>query len=117
MPRMDGYTAMREIRNRPGGAACHHRADRQAMKDDQEKCPRSRRDNDYIAKPLDVEKLLSLIAGVDAPVEPAMPHHKARTTRHRAAPQQSMRSRYHYDFRRATRGHRSSGGWRRRWCG
>ncbi|WP_028080241.1 response regulator [Solimonas soli] len=61
MPEMDGYTAMREIRRRP-----HFRRlpiialTAKAMKDDQEKCL-SAGASDYIAKPLDVEQLLSLI--------------------------------------------------------
>jgi len=61
MPEMDGYTAMREIRSR-----AHLRRlpiialTAKAMKDDQEKCLAAGA-NDYIAKPLDVEKLLSLV--------------------------------------------------------
>ena len=61
MPEMDGYTAMREIRNRPRVAPpAHHRADRQGHERRPEKCLAAG-DNDYIAKPLDVEKLLSLV--------------------------------------------------------
>jgi len=61
MPEMDGYTAMREIR-----ALARWRRlpiialTAKAMKDDQEKCLAAGA-NDYIAKPLDVEKLLSLV--------------------------------------------------------
>jgi CheY-like chemotaxis protein len=61
MPEMDGYTAMREIRKQPQFAKLPIIAlTAKAMKDDQEKCL-SAGANDYIAKPLDVEKLLSLI--------------------------------------------------------
>ena len=61
MPEMDGLSAMREIRkhgdwkNLPIIALTA-----KAMKDDQEKCLAAGA-NDYIAKPLDVEKLLSLV--------------------------------------------------------
>jgi signal transduction histidine kinase/CheY-like chemotaxis protein/CHASE3 domain sensor protein len=61
MPEMDGLTAMREIRRR-----CEFRSlpiialTAKAMKDDQEQCLAAGA-NDYIAKPLDVEKLLSLV--------------------------------------------------------
>ena len=58
---MDGYTAMREIRNRPEWRRLPIIAlTAKAMKDDQEKCLAAGA-NDYIAKPLDVEKLLSLV--------------------------------------------------------
>jgi signal transduction histidine kinase/DNA-binding response OmpR family regulator/CHASE3 domain sensor protein len=61
MPEMDGYTAMREIRNRPEWRRLPIIAlTAKAMKDDQEKCLAAGA-NDYIAKPLDVEKLLSLV--------------------------------------------------------
>lgn len=61
MPEMDGYTAMREIRNRPAWRRLPIIAlTAKAMKDDQEKCLAAGA-NDYIAKPLDVEKLLSLV--------------------------------------------------------
>jgi len=61
MPEMDGYAAMREIRRRQ-----HFRRlpiialTAKAMKDDQEKCLAAGA-SDYIAKPFDVDKLLSLI--------------------------------------------------------
>jgi CheY-like chemotaxis protein/CHASE3 domain sensor protein len=61
MPEMDGLTAMREIRkesrwkNLPIIALTA-----KAMADDQEKCLAAGA-NDYISKPLDVEKLLSLV--------------------------------------------------------
>ena len=61
MPEMDGYTAMREIRRQPGFRKLPIIAlTAKAMRDDQEKCLEAGA-NDYIAKPLDVEKLLSLI--------------------------------------------------------
>jgi CheY-like chemotaxis protein/signal transduction histidine kinase/CHASE3 domain sensor protein len=61
MPEMDGLTAMREIRKvshwkQPPIIALTAKA----MPDDQEKCLAAGA-NDYIAKPLDVEKLLSLV--------------------------------------------------------
>ncbi|MEF9965311.1 MAG: response regulator [Comamonas sp.] len=61
MPEMDGYTAMREIRSRAHLKRMPIIAlTAKAMKDDQEKCLAAGA-NDYIAKPLDVEKLLSLV--------------------------------------------------------
>jgi len=61
MPEMDGYTAMREIRSLPQWRRLPIIAlTAKAMKDDQEKCLAAGA-NDYIAKPLDVEKLLSLV--------------------------------------------------------
>ncbi|RZI58432.1 MAG: response regulator [Rubrivivax sp.] len=61
MPEMDGYTAMREIRSRPDMRRLPIIAlTAKAMKDDQEKCMAAGA-NDYIAKPLDIEKLLSLV--------------------------------------------------------
>jgi len=61
MPEMDGYTAMREIRQRPEWRRLPIIAlTAKAMKDDQEKCLTAGA-NDYIAKPLDVDRLLSLI--------------------------------------------------------
>jgi CheY-like chemotaxis protein len=61
MPEMDGITAMREIRKRPEWKKLPIIAlTAKAMRDDQEKCLAAGA-NDYIAKPLDVEKLLSLV--------------------------------------------------------
>jgi CheY-like chemotaxis protein/signal transduction histidine kinase len=61
MPEMDGLTAMREIRRRPEWKKLPIIAlTAKAMRDDQEKCLAAGA-NDYIAKPLDVEKLLSLV--------------------------------------------------------
>ena len=61
MPEMDGLTAMREIRKRPEWKKLPIIAlTAKAMKDDQEKCLAAGA-NDYIAKPLDVDKLLSLV--------------------------------------------------------
>jgi CheY-like chemotaxis protein/CHASE3 domain sensor protein len=61
MPEMDGLTAMREIRKRANLARLPIIAlTAKAMRDDQERCL-SAGANDYIAKPLDADKLLSLI--------------------------------------------------------
>jgi len=61
MPEMDGFTAMREIRKRPEWRKLPIIAlTAKAMRDDQERCLAAGA-NDYIAKPLDVEKLLSLV--------------------------------------------------------
>jgi CheY-like chemotaxis protein len=61
MPEMDGFTAMREIRKRPEWKHLPIIAlTAKAMRDDHEKCL-SAGANDYIAKPLDIEKLLSLV--------------------------------------------------------
>jgi CheY-like chemotaxis protein len=61
MPEMDGLTAMREIRRRPQWKKLPIIAlTAKAMKDDHERCLAAGA-NDYIAKPLDVEKLLSLV--------------------------------------------------------
>lgn len=61
MPEMDGITATHEIRRRPEWKKLPViMLTAKAMKDDQEKCLAAGA-NDYMAKPLDVEKLLSLI--------------------------------------------------------
>lgn len=61
MPEMDGMTAMREIRKRPEWEKLPIIAlTAKAMKNDQEQCLGAGA-NDYLAKPLDVEKLLSLV--------------------------------------------------------
>ncbi len=61
MPEMDGLTCMREIRKRGEWKKLPIIAlTAKAMRDDQEKCLEAGA-NDYIAKPLDVEKLLSLV--------------------------------------------------------
>ncbi|MBB5206502.1 response regulator [Chiayiivirga flava] len=60
MPEMDGLTAMREIRKRPEWSRIPIIAlTAKAMKDDQQQCLAAGA-NDYIAKPLDVDQLLSL---------------------------------------------------------
>jgi signal transduction histidine kinase/DNA-binding response OmpR family regulator/CHASE3 domain sensor protein len=61
MPEMDGLTAMREIRMRPEWKRLPIIAlTAKAMQDDLDACMAAGA-NDYIAKPLDVDKLLSLI--------------------------------------------------------
>ena len=61
MPEMDGLTATREIRRDPDWKRLPIIAlTAKAMKDDHEKCLAAGA-NDYVAKPLDVEKLLSLV--------------------------------------------------------
>ena len=61
MPEMDGYTAMREIRKNPRFVNIPIIAmTAKALKGDHEKCLAAGA-SDYIAKPIEVEKLLSLI--------------------------------------------------------
>jgi CheY-like chemotaxis protein/CHASE3 domain sensor protein len=61
MPEMDGITATREIRRRAEWRKLPIiMLTAKAMKDDQERCLAAGA-SDYIAKPLDVEKLLSLV--------------------------------------------------------
>ncbi len=61
MPEMDGLTATREIRKRPEWKRLPIIAlTAKAMKDDHDRCLAAGA-NDYIAKPLDVERLLSLV--------------------------------------------------------
>jgi len=61
MPVMDGLTATREIRKNPGWRKLPIIVlTAKAMPNDQQNCIDAGA-NDYIAKPLDVEKLLSLV--------------------------------------------------------
>jgi CheY-like chemotaxis protein len=61
MPEMDGLEATREIRKRPEWAKVPIIAlTAKAMRDDQERCLEAGA-NDFVAKPLDVEMLLSLL--------------------------------------------------------
>jgi len=61
MPEMDGLTATREIRKRAEWTRLPViMLTAKAMKDDQERCLEAGA-NDYMAKPLDVEKLISLV--------------------------------------------------------
>jgi signal transduction histidine kinase/CheY-like chemotaxis protein len=61
MPEMDGLTATREIRARPWGRELPVIAlTAKAMARDQQECLNAGA-NDYLAKPLDVDKLLSLV--------------------------------------------------------
>jgi CheY-like chemotaxis protein len=61
MPEMDGLTATREIRKQPRWQKLPIIAlTAKAMPNDREECLRAGA-NDYIAKPLDVDKLLSLV--------------------------------------------------------
>ncbi len=61
MPEMDGLTATRELRKKPEWKKMPViMLTAKAMRDDQERCMEAGA-NDYMAKPLDVEKLLSLV--------------------------------------------------------
>ena len=61
MPEMDGYTAMREIRKNPAWQKLPIIAvTAKAMKDDQERCLAAGA-NDYLAKPIELERLFSLM--------------------------------------------------------
>lgn len=61
MPEMDGFTAMQEIRKDVRFAKLPIIAvTAKAMKDDQDRCLRSGA-NDYLAKPIDLDRLFSLI--------------------------------------------------------
>jgi CheY-like chemotaxis protein len=61
MPEMDGLAAMREIRNRAEWPKLPIIAiTAKAMADDRDQCLDAGA-NDYIAKPIDVDKLLSLL--------------------------------------------------------
>ncbi len=61
MPEMDGFTATREIRKEPRFAKLPIIAvTAKAMKDDQERCLEAGA-NDYLAKPIDLDRLFSLI--------------------------------------------------------
>jgi CheY-like chemotaxis protein/signal transduction histidine kinase len=61
MPEMDGFTAMQEIRKDPRLAKLPIIAvTAKAMRDDQDRCLRAGA-NDYLAKPIDLDRLFSLI--------------------------------------------------------
>ena len=61
LPEMDGFEAMREIRKRNASKSPPIIAlTAKAMADDRQQCLAAGA-NDYIAKPIDVAKLLSLI--------------------------------------------------------
>ena len=61
MPEMDGFTAMEEIRKEPRFARLPIIAvTAKAMKNDQERCLRAGA-NDYLAKPIELDRLFSLI--------------------------------------------------------
>jgi len=61
MPEMDGYEAMRQIRLQPKFKNLPIIAlTAKAMKEDRQKCIDAGA-NDYITKPVDIERLLSLI--------------------------------------------------------
>jgi signal transduction histidine kinase/CheY-like chemotaxis protein len=61
MPEMDGYTAMREIRRNPRWQRLPIIAvTAKAMREDQQKCLEAGA-NDYLAKPIDLDRLFSLL--------------------------------------------------------
>ncbi len=61
MPEMDGFAATEEIRKDPRLAKLPIIAvTAKAMKDDQDRCLRAGA-NDYLAKPIDLDRLFSLI--------------------------------------------------------
>ena len=61
MPEMDGYDAMRKIREQPQFEKLPIIAlTAKAMKDDREKCINAGA-SDYISKPVNIEQLLSLL--------------------------------------------------------
>lgn len=61
MPEMDGYQAMEQIRSNPAWRLLPIIAvTAKAMKDDQERCLQAGA-NDYMAKPIDLDRLFSLI--------------------------------------------------------
>ncbi|MDM8567457.1 response regulator [Candidatus Halobeggiatoa sp. HSG11] len=61
MPKMDGYEAMQEIRKQPKYRKLPIIAlTAKAMKDDKAKCIEAGA-NDYLAKPVDSDKLMSLM--------------------------------------------------------
>ena len=61
MPEMDGYTAMREIRRNPRWQRLPIIAvTAKAMREDQQKCLEAGA-NDYLAKPIDLDRLFSLM--------------------------------------------------------
>ncbi len=61
MPEMDGYTAIREIRRNPAWRKLPIVAvTAKAMKEDQERCLQAGA-NDYLAKPIELERLFSLL--------------------------------------------------------
>ncbi len=61
MPEMDGYQTMREIRKNPQSRALPILAlTAKAMKGDREKCLEAGA-SDYIAKPVNIDQLLSLL--------------------------------------------------------
>jgi CheY-like chemotaxis protein len=60
MPEMDGIAAMREIRSRPEWRQVPIIAlTAKAMSDDRERCLEAGA-NDYVSKPIDIDKLVSL---------------------------------------------------------
>ena len=97
MPEMDGFDSHArdpqgpELRRLPIIALTA-----KAMKGDREKCLDAGA-NDYIAKPVDIDKLLSLVAGLDAQVTEAAKRGSDDIELHLLL--EAIYQKYHYDFR------------------
>ena len=99
MPEMDGLEAMREIRKRSRSTAKLPiiALTAKAMQDDRERCLDAGA-NDYIAKPLDVDKLLSLLRVWMPQVSRSSRHDDDDDIELGCCSRRSICA-YHYDFR------------------